>query len=136
MTKSLIDNVKKYFPEGRLDMYSALDPKTWPDTAVEVSNFRILDIHGLYDLVKPVGNGATKQEVVTEWKKMVKAIIADDDFCKHKKNLLSFWRHYLDTSLVPNAMSDLVIKILSVPVGSADAERAFSTFFHIRDKRR
>ena len=49
-------------------------------------------------------------------------------FVNTKKTLLSFWRQYLDTSLVPNAMSDLVIKILSVPVGSADAERAFSTF--------
>ena len=33
-------------------------------------------------------------------------------------------------------MSALVIRILSVPAGSADAERAFSTFFHIRDKLR
>ena len=37
---------------------------------------------------------------------------------------------------MPNEMSALVVRILSVPVGSADAERAFSTFFHIRDKRR
>ena len=42
----------------------------------------------------------------------------------------------METPLVPNAMSALVIRIVSVPVGSADPERAFSTFFHIRDKRR
>ena len=136
MTKALLENVKKYFPEGRLSMYSALDPKTWPAREADVSYFRVEDIHQLYDLVKPVGGGATKQDVTREWKAMVTAIIADEEFCKYKKNLLSFWKHYLESSLVPNAMSDLVIKILSVPVGSADAERAFSTFFHIRDKRR
>ena len=42
----------------------------------------------------------------------------------------------MESPLVPNAMSAIVVKILSVPVGSADAERAFSTFFHIRDKHR
>ena len=92
------------------------------------------DIHDLYDLLKPPG--ATKQEVVTQWHRMVKAILADGKFCKYKKDLLSFWKHYLESPLVPNAMSAIVVKILSVPVGSADAERAFSTFFHIRDKRR
>ena len=79
---------------------------------------------------------ATKQEASTQWKRMVKAIIADEEFWKYKKDLLSFWKHYLETPLVPNAMSALVIRILSVPVGSADAERAFSTFFHIWDRRR
>ena len=132
MVSSLIENVKKYFPEGRLDMYKVLDPKTWPSPYQ--TDFGLRDIHDLYDLLKPPG--ATKQEVVTQWHRMVKAILADDKFCKYKKDLLSFWKHYLESPLVPNAMSAIVVKILSVPVGSADAERAFSTFFHIRDKRR
>ena len=67
---------------------------------------------------------------------MVKAILADDKFCKYKKDLLSFWKHYLESPLVTNSMLAIVVKILSVPVGSADAERAYSSFFHIRDKHR
>ena len=132
MIESLIKNVRRYFPEGCLDMYKVLNPKTWP-SAYQV-DFGLEYIHELYDLVKPPG--ATKQEVYSQWKIMVKSIIADDEFCKYKKDLLSFWKHYLETPLVPDAMSAMVVRILSVPVGSADAERAFSTFFHIRDKRR
>ena len=113
-------------------MYKILDPKTWPSPYQ--TSFGLEYIHELYDLVKPPG--ATKRQVSTQWKRMVKAIIADAEFWKYKKDLLSFWKHYLETPLVPNAMSALVIRILSVPVGSADAERAFSTFFHIWDRRR
>ena len=101
-----------------------LDPKTWP-SAYQV-DFGLEYIHELYDLVKPPG--ATKQEVYSQWKIMVKAIIADDEFCKYKKDLLNFWKHYLETPLVPDAMSAMVVRILSVPVGSADGERAFSHF--------
>ena len=36
MTKALLENVKKYFPEGRLSMCSAVDPKTWPAREAEM----------------------------------------------------------------------------------------------------
>ena len=37
---------------------------------------------------------------------------------------------------MPQSVSDIVRKVLVTPIGSADAERAFSTLFHIRSKRR
>ena len=81
MVSSLIENVKKYFPEGRLEMYKVLDPKTWPSPYQ--TDFGLRDIHDLYDLLKPPR--ATKQEVVTQWPRMVKAILADDKLIKYKR---------------------------------------------------
>ena len=76
MVSSLIENIRRYFPEGSLDMYKILDPKTWPSPYQ--TDFGLEYIHELYDLVKPPG--ATKQEVSTQWKRLVKAIIADEEF--------------------------------------------------------
>ena len=76
MVSSLIENIRWYFPEGSLDMYKILDPKTWPSPYQ--TSFGLEYIHELYDLVKPPG--ATKRQVSTQWKRMVKAIIADEEF--------------------------------------------------------
>ena len=47
-----------------------------------------------------------------------------------------FWQHFLDKGVVPPLVSDIIKKVLTIPIGSADAERSFSILFHIRNKRR
>ena len=43
---------------------------------------------------------------------------------------------YLCIDKIPATMKRLIRHVLSVPVGSADVERAFSILSHIRDQRR
>ena len=52
------------------------------------------------------------------------------------KDLLTLWQHHLGTQLVPGRMKKLIRKVLAVPIGSADVERAFSILSHIRNQRR
>jgi hypothetical protein len=50
--------------------------------------------------------------------------------------IIKFWHDLLEANLVPAPLTPIIRKILSIPIGSADAERSFSTLFHIRTKRR
>ena len=40
---------------------------------------------------------------------------------------------FLGTNLIPEKLKDLIRNILAIPVGRADAERAFLILTHIRD---
>ena len=66
------------------------------------------------------------------------ALTNDIDWCKmlRSNDLAVLWQHYLSTDKIPATMKRLIRHVLSVPVGSADVERAFSILSHIRDQRR
>ena len=55
------------------------------------------------------------------------------DWCKMLKSndLAVLWQHYLRTDKIPATMKRLIRHVLSVPVGSADVERAFSILSHV-----
>ena len=42
----------------------------------------------------------------------------------------------MGTNLIPERIKKLIRRVLAVPIGSADVERAFSILSHIRDQRR
>ena len=69
---------------------------------------------------------------------MLGALTNDIDWCKmlRSNDLAVLWQHYLRTDKIPATMKRLIRHVLSVPVGSADVERAFSILSHIRDQRR
>ena len=54
---------------------------------------------------------------------------------RKSKDVIVFWEHYLGTNLIPERMKKLIRRVLAVPIGSADVERAFSILSHIRDQR-
>ena len=140
MVQSLIDQMYNYFPDKNfdpdknLDKYSALDPRKWPSDLSDIDQFWLDDIKALHEMIGP--EEVDEQNIVASWRKMLFNILEDKNYCKYKQDIIQFWQHYLKTSLVPNSMHFIVIRILAIPVGSADAERAFSYYFHIRSKRR
>ena len=140
MVQSLIDQMYNYFPDKNfdpdknLDKYSALDPRKWPSDLSDIDQFRLDDIKALHEMIGP--EEVDEQNIVSSWRKMLFNILEDKNYCKYKHDIITFWQHYLKTSLVPNSMHFIVIRILAIPVGSSDAERAFSYYFHIRSKRR
>ena len=69
---------------------------------------------------------------------MLRKITTDSKWCKMiaSKDIIVFWEYYLGTNLIPEKMKDVIRRILAIPVGSADVERAFSILTHIRDSRR
>ena len=69
---------------------------------------------------------------------MLGALTNDIDWCKmlRSNDLAVLWQHYLRTDKIPATMKRLIRHVLSVPVGCANVERAFSILSHIRDQRR
>ena len=68
---------------------------------------------------------------------MLTSLTNDKDRCKMLESKdLHVWQHYLGTQLVPERMKKLICKVLAVPIASADVERAFSIWSHIRNQRR
>lgn len=65
--------------------------------------------------------------------------MSDHDWCHMKRSQVrNFWAHYLTSPGfdVRPALRRILEVTLSLPIGSADAERAFSIMAHIRNKRR
>ena len=69
---------------------------------------------------------------------MVKQIKASrEEWDKYREaDPIHFWYHYMKNEKVPTNVKDMVHRVLSIPIGSSDCERAFSILFHIRSKRR
>ena len=77
-------------------------------------------------------------EMINDWRKMLEKLTTDKDWCKmvNSKDLPILWKHYLGTNLIPLKLKDLIRRVLAIPVGSSDVERAFSILTHIWDQRR
>ena len=125
--------VESYFPEDGVKKYEVLNQKNWP--AAEETYY--YGLHEITEINELYGDSAKKDLVVDEWRRMLTTIMNGNDWCKFKKEeTIFFWKHYLITEVVPPLLKGIVRKVLAIPIGSADAERSFSTLFHIRTKRR
>ena len=75
-----------------------------------------------------------------EWKTFLPLVTAHKDFCEMKgSKTVNFWKYYLlqrGSSMIRGNLYKLITRVLTVPLGSADAERGFSILFHIRNSRR
>ena len=145
ITKQLVEEILDWIPQETMDVYDVLNPFSWPDDNYPFAigtQYRQNDIESLY-LTIFENEAPTKKEVEDElvkndWKTLLEKITNDENFCKLKKSkvILVFWQHYLSTNLMPERMKRLICKVLAVPIGSADVERAFSVVSHIRTQRR
>ena len=66
-------------------------------------------------------------------------IVEAPEFCRMRKvPARDFWGHFMSQTAfgIPDDIKQLLGKILVIPMGSADAERAFSVMNHIKHKRR
>lgn len=81
-------------------------------------------------------------ELVKDWGILVVSIVDSDNLCKFKSNPKTetyiFWSLFLgETGIVWTKRTQRLIQtVLVLPIGSAEAERAFSVLNHIKNKRR
>lgn len=79
--------------------------------------------------------------LVSDWSDLLISIIDSEDFCTHKTTnteAYTFWSHFLNAPEIvwSERMTKLIQTILVIPIGSAEAERGFSIFNHIKTSRR
>lgn len=81
-------------------------------------------------------------ELVRDWGNLLVSIADSENLCKFqndpKTETFAFWSHFLkETGIVwTDKTQNLIQTILVLPIGSAEAERGFSTLNHIKNKRR
>ena len=145
IAKRLIEEILDWIPQETMDVFDVLNPFSLPDDSYPFgigTQYRQNDIESLY-LTIFENEASTKKEVEDElvkndWNTLLEKITNDENYCKLKKSkdVIVFWQHYLGTNLMPERMKKLIRKVLAVPIGSADVERAFSVLSHIRTQRR
>ncbi len=133
MTAKLIEESSSYFPEKPLEIFYILNNEKWNDTMdnenLGQEQFRELAEDFLMDgdLLKD------------QWEELLIQLEDDDDFDEMKNvSARDFWGHYLSkiSLTIPPDLRKLISNVVSIPIGSADAERAFSVMNHIKHDRR
>ena len=118
-------------------MFSVFDPRKFPVSLDRDEGVVFYGVNKIEELA--VRFDVDKAEAVSEWRDLLEAIIADPRWCSMKNSKpRNFWAVYLtrDDFEIGPAIRRLLQVTLSLPIGSADAERAFSVLAHIRNKRR
>ena len=119
-------------------MFSVLDPAKLPPSIDHVNT--IQGICGA-DKIREIADrfNIDKNDAEAGWTVLMAHLYEDPDWCKMKKSTpRTFWAHYLtqrEFAIMP-AIRKVIEVTLSLPIGSADAERAFSIMAHIRNRRR
>ena len=131
---SLLDEINSYFPEGELTDFMIFVPQHWSQSVTSLKTYGQDEIKRFSSKFQ-----LPPQTVAAEWKDIIIAISKQDDFCRYQKSdAIYFWSHYLQVENIPwkENIKTLLMTILVLPIGSADAERGFSIMNHIRTNRR
>jgi hypothetical protein len=130
----LIGELDKYFPVGSLKLFEVFDPSEWPKSPNLLGTFGLQEIAQLCNLLDLDDSLITTQQ----WTVLIKSIRADNDFwCLMKESRhINFWSSVIGKFNIEKQLLYLIKTVLILPIGSADAERAFSIMNHIRTKRR
>jgi hypothetical protein len=132
--ETLITGIEEYFPEGELEIFSALEPQ-------QISlNFNSLDEFG-NDWIGQLAQrfDVNETEALMGWTQLKADLKEDQDWCTMKgANPRDFWAYYLskDGLELDESFRTLVKIVLSIPIGSSEAERSFSIMSHIKTRRR
>jgi hypothetical protein len=134
LVTGLIQELQSYFPASEISTYSILKPSNFPEEESERYLYGVTEISKLSTTLQlPI------VDTVNEWRELMEFVIKDPEFCRRKEGQTKlFWRHFLNPKVYNsgNNIAYLIKSVMVTPIGSADAERGFSTLFHIRNKRR
>ena len=157
----LVEEVNIFFPgeadenKAKLKMsaFDPLDNQRWPSSKTHVENYTpesISDVAKIFNvkydsilqeefnqLVKTILQNSLENEPQQQIGKRKRFTGNEDFYCRHKKDdPLLFWTWVLEEfgSKMSENLKLLIRKILTVPMGSADAERSFSYLNLIKTK--
>ena len=134
MVEALLREISSYFPIEELENYNIFDPKTWPSKQAELFFYGQQELRQIH---QSLHKNSFDIDLSDDWQNMISNIIKSHEFDRYQdSDPIFFWYRFINKGLVPEKIKKLVQTVLSVPIGSADCERAFSILFHIRTKRR
>lgn len=132
----LVSEINRYFPAESMEVFDVLEPSKLPATADEVFVFAP-KIFGLAKLMQ-----IDEQKCSNEYSILLRSLIIDhsSEFCAHKEQNkpIEFWSHFLESKTVVwnDNIKQLVMKVLALPISTADVERSFSILTNTRYDRR
>ena len=147
MIEKLLAELENYMPDTEAAHFQVLDPKQWPDASSGDFAFGNNELSAIFNgfghknSVNEDGfdddsdqDGTDfdyrnkESKFKSEFKEMIYHIRQTRDWTRlREENIIYFWHHYMQKSLVRQSVSDIVRKVLVTPIGYADAECAFST---------
>lgn len=118
--KKLVKLAEKYYPEDEMSNFEALDQRFWnDDTDVEQLLPKIRKIANLLNIVDDT--------IEEAFEALYKAIKDDTNlWCTiHTSNPINFWSNVIRMLDTTSSLRYLIQSSLVIPLGSAEAERAF-----------
>ena len=133
---NLKDEITSYFPLGNFETFLVFDNRRFPREAADatLAVFGHVEVSRLADIFQ-----LPEQDTLFEWRELLERLLDDADFCRTRGlHPADFWTHYLTKrdAYFGGNVKRLVQIVLSLPVGSSDAERAFSHMNIIKTKSR
>lgn len=134
---SIIAQIKSYFPNSDLKLFKIFLPKELPNEIGYALTYGVVEINRLCELFRM----SECLRLVSDWSNLLISIMDSEDLCTYKTSNVethAFWSHFLNAPGIVwfERTTKLIQTILVIPVGSAEAERGFSIFNHIKTSRR
>ena len=134
LLNKLIKEIDRYFPIDSIEAFQIFNPINFPsfDELAQYGKKEIPILANLYD-------SGNSDNIFQEFQDFLIKSYQDGEYCTYEaSSTTAFWQHALSSQdiKIGESLSGLILKILSTPISSADAERAFSILFHIRSTRR
>lgn len=135
---TLVEHIEQYFPEGSLENFEILNPKSWNlEPPGNLFHYGAADIKELAGKLCPQLNA---DSIGIQWRNIITEIARNEnqEFCKFRNGRpTTFWKHFLTKGKTwPNEITQLLKTVLVLPIGSSDAERGFSTMKYLKRNRR
>lgn len=129
--------LKSYFPNSDLKFFKIFIPKNMPTQVGEALTYGVMEINNLCAVFKM----SNCLKLVVDWANLLDSIIESPDYCTYKTSNVesyAFWSGFLNIAGIrwTDQTTELIQRILVSPIGSAEAERGFSIFNHIKSSRR
>lgn len=134
---SIITHIKSYFPNADLKLFKIFIPKELPSDIGVAITYGVVEINRICNMFKM----ADCLQLVSDWANLLIPVIDSDDYCTYKTSKVEtylFWSQYLNKEGIAwtEKTTKLIRTILVIPIGSAEAERGFSIFNHIKTSRK
>ena len=136
---SLQSEITSYFPLGNFQTFLVFDNRRFPQEAHSEDD-STLTVFGQQEVVRLADIFRLPEaETLFEWRELLERLLDDAGYCR-KRGLhpADFWTYYLTkkAEYFGANVKRLIQIVLSIPTGSADAERAFSHMNIIKTKSR
>lgn len=130
----LIEQIDSYFPFSKFEHFNDFIPDRLPTHPTAATNYAIESVRKISDTY-----GANSNTVIEQWLQLIQKLPETKTFIDFRKSdPITFWGKVLADRNLPwhPEIKMFIRSLLVLPIRSADAERGFSIFNHIKYDRR